>query len=121
MNKAIIAICFALIFSLLTSVGAANELNLDSSSSEMISEKNQVGDEKNSALDGVDSAVLKGPNPALPFLLQRGQKACLDSCQVEFNSCMKSANSANSKYRCSDNRWRCTRSCDNEWYHHLHL
>jgi len=121
MNKSMIAIGFALIFSFLASVGFANEMDLNSGSGPMISEKNPAGNEKNMALNGVESADVDNAQPDLPFLLQQNQRACLDGCQMEFESCMKSADSADSKYRCNDNRWRCTRSCDNQWYNRLQL
>jgi len=115
------AICCTLIFSLLASVGIANELDLNTGPAQINSEKNQVETEKNFALKCVENAGVVDAIPALPFLLQRGQRACLNSCQIEFETCMKSANNADSKYRCGDNRWRCTRNCDNKWYHRLQL
>ena len=121
MNKSMIAICFALIFSLLASVGIANEWRLDSDSSMMNSGKNLVDGDGNGASKSVERAGLVEVNPDLPFLSQHNQKGCLDSCQMKHDTCMQSANSANSKYLCDDNRWRCTRTCDNKWYHRLQL
>ncbi len=116
-----IAFCIALIFSLLASVGIAQDLNLNTDTDQMNSERNQVENEKNCRLNGVERTGLEDTNPDLPYLLRQGQQACLDNCQRTFATCMSSAKSADSTYRCEDNRWRCTRNCDNEWYPKLQL
>ena len=121
MSKIMIAISLAVIFSLPASVGIAADLNLDAASKQMNHDKKQVENEKFHALKGVESADTLNSNPDLPYMLQNGQRVCLDMCQKALDTCMSSAKSADSKYRCDDNRWRCTRSCDNKWYHHLQL
>ena len=121
MNKILTVISLAVIFSLTASVGIAVDLNLNAGSNQMNSEKKQVENEKNNALKGVGSVDMPNTNPDLPYMLQNGQGACLDMCQKTFDTCMSSGKSADDKYRCDDNRWRCTRSCDSKWYHHLQL
>lgn len=64
----------------------------------------------------VQKSGLETGNPELPYLLQRGQHACLDKCTQEFNSCMSGAgDSADKKFRCGESRWMCTRGCDNQF------
>jgi len=52
-----------------------------------------------------------------PYLLQANQKACLDKCSQEFDSCMSGASdSGDAKFRCEDRLRMCALGCNNEWY-----
>jgi len=121
MNKSMIAFCIALIFSLIASVGIAQDLNLNTDTYKMNSERNQLENEKNCALKGVETAGLQDANPDLPYLLYQNQHNCLKTCESDWEICVSSAKGASSKNQCDELRWRCTRNCDNQWYPKLQL
>ena len=121
MNKSMIVFCIALIFSLLASVGIAQDLNLDTDTYKMNSERNQVENEKNCRLKSVERTGFVDANPDLPYLLQQSQHACLKTCQKDWDICVSSAKGATSLNVCDEYRWRCTLSCSNQWYPKLQL
>ena len=68
-----IAFCITLLFSLIASVAIAQDLNLNTDTYKMNFERNQVENEKNCALKGVERAGFVDANPDLPYLLHQDQ------------------------------------------------
>ena len=106
------AFSIALIFSLLASVGIAQDLNLNTDTYKMNSERNQVEVERAGFVDA---------NPDLPYLLHQSQHACLKTCQKDWDICVNKAKDATHLNDCDEYRWRCTLSCSNQWYPKLQL
>lgn len=121
MNKSMIAFCITLLFSLIASVAIAQDLNLNTDTYKMNFERNQVENEKNCALKGVERAGFVDANPDLPYLLHQDQYNCLKACQSDWEICRSSAKGASSINNCDEHRWRCTNSCNNQWYPKLQL
>jgi len=110
-----IVFCITLIFSLVASVGIAQDLNLNTDTYKMNSERNQVENEKNCALKGVETAGLEDANPDLPYLLYQ-HHSCLKTCDDIHATCLRSAtDGGTSKNNCDEIHWRCTLSCAAQW------
>ncbi len=53
----------------------------------------------------------------LPFVLQQDHKACIDKCSRSHTGCInKVGNDPSAINNCDEQRWRCTLSCDNQFY-----
>ena len=56
-------------------------------------------------------------NSNLPFVVQQDHKVCIDRCSRAHSSCMnKVGGNPSSINNCDEHRWRCTLSCDDEYY-----
>jgi len=64
----------------------------------------------------VTPAAFDARDPRFSFLLT-DQYECLNRCQAEYDSCVSGAgDDASKRFMCGENRFACTRSCDNANY-----
>jgi hypothetical protein len=116
MKRLILTIVVTMIFSLIAGQGIAKEATDTIDAGSQINLLNSSTPKAECDNVKLQNSAFETAKPELPYLLQRGQMACLDKCTQEFNSCMSGAgDSADKKFRCGESRWMCTRGCDNQF------
>lgn len=118
MKKSIFFLCVIFAFFWVVGVAGAegiNKISYDKTTIINHQKSKQLCDQNNFMKVANESG-----NTDLPYFLQADQKACLDNCSQEYDSCMSEAgDSATAKFRCQDKRRICSLGCDNQWYQKL--
>ncbi len=115
-------LCSLVILFLTTGLANAGETTKPSVPLNPVTDLNPSSPGKPCLKGNMEIVGWEGSDFQLPYILQQTQKACLDKCTQEFDSCMSGAGeNPSAQFRCGEKKWMCTRSCDNQFAPQLEL
>ena len=112
MDKKIFIAFILLIFGLFVNVVYAEDI--PSGSDQIVGNVNTAAAEAETYLIEISNRDF---DSNLPFVLQQDHKACIDKCSRSHTGCIsKVGNNPSAINNCDEQRWRCTLSCDDQFY-----
>jgi len=112
MDKKIFIAFILLIFGLFVNVVYAEDI--PSRSDQIVGNVNTAAAESETYLIEISNRDF---DSNLPFVLQQDHKACIDKCSRSHTGCIsKVGNDPTAINNCDEQRWRCTLSCDAQFY-----